>query len=149
MMTVRTFFGSEEIGTIGATAGGALGVIGAGAGGAAPCKETTPESPLDAGAVGQTGAAEAGGAGAAEASTGGADWGGCPETIGMVETTRELILGGSMVTGCSSRGTIFSAAPVPAAPVEAELFAWESPELGMILFGPLLALMIGGRPGNE
>ncbi len=66
----------------------------------------------------------------------------------MVETTRELVFGASMSTGCSSRDTTFSVElPLPV-PDGSEASAWESRWLGRILFGPPLALMIGGSMGS-
>jgi hypothetical protein len=120
MVTVWIFFGSDE------TCGGA----GTGIGGAA-----------------ETGGAAVGGGGgqgesAADATCPGAAWLGTavvagalkpagiefcaepwPVMIGMVETTRGAALGGSIVTGCSSRETRFSVEPVVAAPACFESFA--------------------------
>ena len=65
-------------------------------------------------------------------------------TTGMVATTRGAAFGVSIATGCSSRDTRFSVEPVVAT-------AWELPAAApacgssAILFGPLLALMIGGK----
>jgi hypothetical protein len=68
-------------------------------------------------------------------------------TIGIVETTRGGGFGASMVTGCSSRDTRFSVEPVVATDCAA-LPAAPACGSSAILFGPLLALMIGGSVGN-
>ena len=71
--------------------------------------------------------------------------------IGIVEITREAGFGGTIVTGCSSRETIFSIEPVVAAPTWLALALFSacgSLEAGAILFGSLLALMIGGSVGR-
>ena len=65
----------------------------------------------------------------------------------MVETTRGVGGGVWMFSGCSSRETSFSPEAPEALPVLVAS-AWVSPWLGMILFGPSLALMIGGSDGN-
>src|ERR1700728_2088546 len=130
MTTVRTFFGSDGAGGL------ALAVVGGGAAGAASGVAT--DAVLNA-AVEVSAAAGAG----AAANGGGVD----PEPIGIVATTREPTLGGSMLTGCSSRETSLSAA----AWVAAAAFAYSacaSPLFGTILLGAMLALMIGGRLGN-
>src|ERR1700686_3534718 len=125
MVTVWIFFGSDE------TCGGA----GAGIEGAA-----------DAGGGAAVGGGGGHGESAADATCPGAAWlstpvvagalkpGGIwawfepwlelwPVMIGMVETTRGAAFGGSIVTGCSSRETMFSAEPVVATPAGFESFA--------------------------
>ncbi len=64
---------------------------------------------------------------------------------GMVETTRGAVfIGTGTSTGFSSRDTSFSLDPPP--PVCAALCAL--PAFGIILFGPVSALMIGGSDGS-
>lgn len=129
------FFVSDEAG---AAAGAAVAVIGGGAA-AAASGAGAADAVLDGGEEVSTGA----GGGAADAI---GDI--CPPLIGIVATTREPILGGSMLTGCSSRETSLSVPACPEALDDAVLSAWAALLLGIILFGAMLALMIGGRLGN-
>jgi hypothetical protein len=63
---------------------------------------------------------------------------------GIVATTRGAAFGGWICTGCSSRDTSFSPELGFVAPAWLDAPAWA----GMILFGPSLALMIGGSDGR-
>src|ERR1700722_14079816 len=122
MVTVCIFFGSDETGGTGAAA--AAGIVGGGAG-QTESPWLAAASPLMPGAT--------------------APW--LPGAIGTVETTRDEDLGASTATGCSSRDSRLSVEPVVATPCPALLPA---PACGSsaILFGPPLALMIGGRGGR-
>ena len=142
MSTVWTFFGSDG-GGAGASAGpgsGAAAVVGIGAGAAEAVLSAEADAVPNDGAAG-SGVAEAGAAAVDDGGIGAAP-------IGIVATTREPTLGGSIFTGCSSRETSLSGAAGVAALDSTELSAWAALLLGTILFGPRLALMIGGRFGN-
>ena len=72
--------------------------------------------------------------------------------IGIVETTREVGFGGTIVTGCSSRETSFSIDPVVTVSTWLALAAFlacGSLEAGSILIGWVVALMIGGTAGRS
>ena len=117
MVTVWTFFGSDDS-ACGDGAGKVAGAV-AGAGGAAPngdagCAFAVVGGALDGMDADGIGRAVSGG-------------GLCGDAIGMVETTRELTLGGSMFTGCSSRETIFSVAVEDGAPSWLVLLGCDSP----------------------
>ena len=134
MVTVCIFFGSDD-----AWAGAAAGIMGAAieAGGGLFGSDV---------AVAPTGGA----GGTAPVATGAAIPGDAEfcAMIGIVDTTRGAVRGGSILIGCSSRETTLSAELAFATAVCLELLGWESTEFGIILFGPLLALMIGGRVGK-
>jgi len=71
--------------------------------------------------------------------------------IGIVEITREVGFGGTIVTGCSSRETSFSIDPVVTVSTWLALAAFlacGSLAAGAIFVGSLLALMIGGSIGR-
>src|SRR5208282_1594174 len=129
MVTVWTFFGSVDAAAgAGAGAGGGAGAaVGAGAGGGTGAA-------VGAGAT--TGAG--GGTGAAVGAALGAG------KTGIVAMTRGAAFGGWICTGCSSRDTSFSPELGLVAPAWLDEPAW----VGMILFGPSLALMIGGSDGR-
>ena len=114
IVTVWIFFGSAEP----AAAGGAGGAAGAGGGGNTDCPWAALAD-CAAGSVALCG------------------------TTGIVATTRGGAFCGWIGTGCSSRGTSFSAvlaALIPGFPADAAC-------AGTILFGESLALMIGGSDG--
>lgn len=114
MVTVWIFFGSDET-TAGADTGGFCTGAATDAGGGLFGSDAAGET---------TGTGDTAPVATGAAIPGDAEF--CPTMIGMVETTRGSGRGGSIVTGCSSRETTVSAAPVLAEPTWFELLACNS-----------------------